>query len=121
MASRDVRKGMPDVGLTKDEFVARLREQFYDPIFDSVEVQISDVANAAWTAYSEYHKNPRKSPAGPEFSEPHAELPVEWLDTRRSIIEAERRQRNSGSPSRVLLINGSMRSDQTCPGEMSKS
>jgi multimeric flavodoxin WrbA len=36
-------------------------------------------------------------------------------------MEAEARQKSSASANRVLLINGSMRSDQTCPGEMSKS
>lgn len=44
-----------------------------------------------------------------------------FLETRRRIAQAQRRQRDRRSPSRVLVINGSARSDQTCPGEMSKA
>jgi multimeric flavodoxin WrbA len=37
------------------------------------------------------------------------------------ILNAEWRQKNRKAPSRILLINGSSRSDQSCPGEMSKT
>ncbi|MFN4140721.1 flavodoxin family protein [Aestuariivirga sp.] len=121
MAKIDVRKGMPDVSLTKDEFAARFREQFHDPGFEGAAAEIERIVDVAWTSYAEYHKNPRMAPAGPDFSKPDARLPVEWLAARRNIMEAERRQKSANSPSRILLINGSMRSDQTCPGEMSKS
>jgi multimeric flavodoxin WrbA len=38
-----------------------------------------------------------------------------------AIEAAQRRHDDPASPRRVLLINGSSRSDQTCPGEISKS
>ena len=48
-------------------------------------------------------------------------ISIEWLATREKIRAAERRQKNRKSPSRILIVNGSSRSDQTCPGEMSKT
>src|SRR5262249_26224211 len=59
--------------------------------------------------------------AGPEFKDPDFELPIEWLATRDAVFQAELRQRDPSTPSRVLLICGAARHDQTCPGEMSKS
>jgi multimeric flavodoxin WrbA len=46
---------------------------------------------------------------------------VEWLETRRRLRLAEKRQKDRRSRSRILIICGASRSDQTCPGEMSKS
>jgi hypothetical protein len=121
MTKIDVRKGMPGVELDKAEFTARFTEQFFDPVFERSPAEVAALADAAWNGYIEYRKNPRKERAGPELSDPDEMLPVEWLHTRRQIMEAEARQKSSASANRVLLINGSMRSDQTCPGEMSKS
>jgi multimeric flavodoxin WrbA len=121
MTKIDVRKGMPGVELDKAEFTARFTEQFFDPVFERSPAEVAALADAAWNGYIEYRKNPRKEQAGLELSDPDAMLPVEWLHTRRQIREAEARQKSSASANRILLINGSMRSDQTCPGEMSKS
>jgi len=115
------RKGMPDVHLSKDEFNRRFRNRFFDPAFGKNEAALATIIDTAWKGYDDYRKNPRKMPAGPEFAKPDAKLPVEWLETRRRIKEAEARQKNPRSPPRILLINGSMRSDHTCPGEISKS
>ncbi|MBC8038198.1 MAG: flavodoxin family protein [Rhizobiales bacterium] len=115
------RKGMPDVQIGKHEFNRRFRNRFFDPAFDGHEAAIAAIVETAWDGYHEYRKNPRKVRAGKGFSKPDAKLPVEWLETRRCIKEAEARQKKSASPNRILLINGSMRSDQSCPGEMSKS
>lgn len=112
---------MPSVALQREEFIARFREQFYDPAFDGQPAEIAKLADIAWDGYEQYRKNPREERAGPGFAEPEALLPAEWLQTRASIDTAEKRQKDRGSPSRILLINGSMRSDQTCPGEISKS
>jgi len=116
-----VRKGQGDVKLTREEFERRLRERFYDPEFQSVEHQIADIVNVAWKAYDQYHKSPRKRKAGPGFANPEVELPIEWLDTRRQIQQAEREQKDASRQSRVLLVCGAARHDQTCPGEMSKT
>jgi multimeric flavodoxin WrbA len=116
-----VRKGQGGVHLSREEFERRLRERFYDPAFDSVRAEIDRIVDVAWRNYHEYHKSPRKRKAGPGFADPEYELPIEWLDTRDRIIEAERRQKDPAAPRRVLLVNGAPRHDQTCPGEMSKT
>src|SRR5215471_1058575 len=121
MPKPKVRKGMPSVQLTKEEFSNRVRQRFYDPTFTAFAPEIEKVIAVAWKNYTEYHKNPRKRPAGRGFSDPKFPLPIEWLETRKAIQQAERRQKNHKSNSRILVINGSTRSDQTCPGEMSKT
>ena len=121
MTTIAARKGMPDVQLDKAEFARRFRDRFFDPAFDVNEAQIAAIVDTAWDGYDIYRKNPRKRRAGDGFANPDAMLPVEWLDTRRRIIEAEARQKDPATPNRILLVNGSMRSDQSCPGEISKS
>jgi len=115
------RTGQGNVTLSREEFERRIHERFYDPAFDAVRDEIERVVGVAWTSYHEYHKSPRTRKAGAGFHDPSHELPIEWLETRRRIREAERKQRQKRSPSRVLLVCGAARHDQTCPGEMSKS
>jgi multimeric flavodoxin WrbA len=114
-------KGMESVQLTEQEFRNRFLQHFYDPAFDAVSNELNSVMAVAWKAYVEYHKSPRTTKAGSEFADPEFQLPIEWLETRKRIKDAERTQQNPNSPSRILLINGSARSDQTCPGEVSKT
>jgi multimeric flavodoxin WrbA len=121
MPTPDVRKGQTDVALTREEFARRLRERFYDPAFDDVSAQIDAVVEVAWGAYHEYRKSPRTRKAGPDFADSEFELPVEWLEARERILEAERLQKDAAGPSRILLVCGAARTDQTCPGEMSKT
>jgi multimeric flavodoxin WrbA len=122
MAKRvKIRTGMPDVHITKQEFARRIRQRFYDPVFDKLGREIEKIIDQAWFVYDDYHKSPRVTPAGKGFADPKYQISVEWLETRRAIHAAERRQKDPKSPSRILLINGSSRSDQTCPGEMSKT
>jgi multimeric flavodoxin WrbA len=119
--SSDVRKGQGDVALTREEFARLLHERFSDPAFDAVRGELERVIDVAWDGYHEYRKNPRKRRAGDGFADPDFELPVEWLETRARILDAERHQRDAASPRRVLLVCGAARHDQTCPGEMSKT
>ena len=119
--TEDIRTGQGDVKLTREEFGRRLRERFIDPTFESVEPQVIDVIDVAWRAYDEYRKSPRTRKAGAGFAHPEFELPIEWLEARAAIEEAERRQRDPSMPRRVLLVCGAARHDQTCPGEMSKT
>jgi multimeric flavodoxin WrbA len=121
MAKVRVRKGMPSVALTKTEFSRRIRERFYDPTFDGLEPEIERIVETAWHNYREYHKWPRTRRAGPRYADPDFPLAVEWLQARDAIARAERRQKSSSSKSRILLVNGSSRNDQTCPGEISKT
>lgn len=116
-----IRKGQGSVALSKAEFRARFGERFYDPAFAGVRSQIDDVAGVAWESYHEYRKSPRTRKAGAGFQDPTFELPVEWLETRRRLRRAEKHQRDPAARSRILIVCGASRSDQTCPGEMSKT
>jgi hypothetical protein len=116
-----VRTGQGDVTLTREEFERRLRERFFDPVFQTVERQIAEIVDVAWEAYDTYRKSPRTRKAGPGFADPEFELPIEWLETRARLQQAEREQRDTSRPGRVLLVSGAARHDQTCPGEMSKT
>jgi multimeric flavodoxin WrbA len=117
----DVRKGQGSVSLTREAFERRLRERFYDPEFDNVEEQLADVIDVAWKVYDEYHKSPRTRKAGPGFADPDFELPIEWLEARDRVREAQQQHQDPGRRDRVLVVNGAARHDQTCPGEMSKT
>jgi multimeric flavodoxin WrbA len=121
MAKIKVRKGMPSVELDKAEFKKRFLTQFYDPAFEAVRGEIDKVADVAWDGYHEYRKAPRTVKAGKGFANPRYDLSEQWLDTSKAIKAAERRQKNTKSPSRILIVNGSSRSEHTCPGEMSKT
>ncbi|UYN95390.1 MAG: flavodoxin family protein [Enhydrobacter sp.] len=121
MPGANVRKGMPSVQLDRQEFARRLRARFADPAFDAVADEIEKIIDVAWSGYDEYRKSPRTRPAGAGHADPMHELPVEWLEARDAIRHAEARQKSAGARSRILLVNGSPRSDQTCPGEMSKT
>jgi multimeric flavodoxin WrbA len=116
-----VRKGMPSVQLAKEDFFKRVKERFYDPTFAAVMPEMEKIIDVAWKNYTEYHKSPLTRKAGRGFSDPEFSLPIEWLETREAIARAEKRQKHPKTNSRILLINGSTRSNQTCPGEMSKT
>jgi len=125
MKKRQVRPrvvaGTPSVELSRKEFVLRFHRRHEDPAFEKVSQSLDAVAEVAWKNYIEYHKSPRTRKAGSSFADPDYELSVDWLAARKRIREAERAQRKPGTRSRILVINGSARSDQTCPGEMSKT
>ncbi|MDI1287500.1 MAG: flavodoxin family protein [Reyranella sp.] len=121
MAKINVRKGMPSATLTRAAFAARLAERFHDPAFSPLKSEIERITAAAWEAYTHSRKAPDTRRAGAGFANPDYQLSTEWLATRAAIAAAERRHKSATAPSRILLINGSPRSDQTCPGEMSKS
>ena len=116
-----VRTGQPDVKLSRGEFNARLAERFYDPAFDAVRDQIVQIIDAAWDGYDEYRKSPRTQKAGPGFADPEYDLPIEWLEARERIRLAQIQHDDPAAPRRILLVSGAARSDQTCPGEMSKT
>lgn len=114
-------RGSPSVQLSRREFRARFLQRFADPAFADVRSELEAVIEVAWQAYRDYRKSPRVRRAGADFADPDFELPREWLAARKAIRAAERVQRKRSSPTRILVINGSSRSDQTCPGELSKS
>ena len=115
------RKGMPDPQLTEGEFRRRFHAQFQDPAFEGLRDELERVAGAAWDGYSCARKSARTRQAGPGFADPGYELATEWLEARAAVHEAHKRHDDRASPAHFLLINGSGRSEHTCPGEMSKS
>ena len=121
MTKPKVRKGMPSVAISKAEFIRRARERFFDPAFDPLQEEIGKIIEAAWNGYHEYRKTPRTKRAGPRYADPDYELAIEWLKARDAIARAEQHQKSPAAKSRILLVNGSSRSDQTCPGEISKT
>lgn len=116
-----VRKGQDDVQLPREEFSRRFRQQFHDPAFDGLQTEIDRLLAVAWDGYEHSRKSPRTRKAGAGFTDPTYDLSVEWLEARGAIDAACARQRDLASPSRVLVISGAARNDQTCPGEMPKS
>ena len=116
-----VRRLTQYVPLTRAEFRKRFFERFYDPAFDAVKSELEKVFDIAWDGYIKYRKSPRTQAAGPEFSQSDFQLPVEWLQTRKTISDAEQRQKNPASRSRILIVSGATRSEHTCPGEVSKT
>jgi multimeric flavodoxin WrbA len=116
-----VRKGQLDVSLSRAEFARRFHANFFDPRFARAPWAIEVLTEIAWRNYQEDRKAPRTVAAGRGFADPDYQLSMEWLDTRDRIHAAQRRHVRRGGPTRVLLINGSSRNDQTCPGEMSKT
>jgi multimeric flavodoxin WrbA len=121
MPEIEVRKGMPSVKLTRAEFQSRYRSRFSDPAFDRLGREIDAIIEAAWDGYSHSRKSPYTRKAGVEFADPDYDLSVDWLATRSSIQAAQRLYDDPTQVQRILLINGSSRSEHTCPGEMSKT
>jgi multimeric flavodoxin WrbA len=121
MAPVDVRKGMPSVELSREEFEKRYRRRFVDPAFKPLQRELDAIIAAAWDGYSNSRKSPDTRKAGAGFADPEYEISVDWLAAREAILAAQRRHDDASESPRILLINGSSRSDQTCPGEMSKT
>jgi multimeric flavodoxin WrbA len=116
-----VRKLRQYVPLTREQFRGRFYERFYDPAFDEVKPELEKIFERAWDGYIQYRKSPRTQPAGAGFADPAFLLPIEWLETRTAIHEAEKRQKDSASPARILIVSGATRSEHTCPAEVSKT
>lgn len=107
--------------LSREEFERRFLSSYADPAFDNVQTELRMVAAAAWDGYINYRKAPRTRKAGAGFADPDYDLSLDWLSARDAILTAQARYDDAALIPRILLINGSSRSDQTCPGEISKS
>src|ERR1041385_1320915 len=116
----DVRKGMPAVKLSREEFERRYRSRFRDPAFEPLQRELDAIVAAAWDGYSHSRKAPLTRKAGAGFSDPDYDLSVDWLAARDAILAAQRRHAHVSRPARIVLITGSARSKHTCPGKMSK-
>src|SRR5262245_66514352 len=113
------RKEMPAPQLDKDEFKRRYRERFYDPAFDSMQIEIDRLAEIAWDGYENSRKSPRTERAGEGFADPDYQLAIEWRETSRRVADAQRRPNDPSSPPCILLINVATRSEPTCPWKTS--
>jgi multimeric flavodoxin WrbA len=117
----EVVKGQGSTHLDKADFAARFRRHFYDPAFEATDAEIRHLIDLAWDAYESNRKAPRTRKAGAGYSDPNYDLSLDWIGAREAIEAAAARQRDPTTPSRILGICGSPRSDETCPGEMSKT
>lgn len=117
----DIRKGMPSVQLTKDEFERRFRARFRDPAFADLGPSLQAIVDAAWDGYRHSRKAPLTRKAGPGFADPDYPIANDWLAAREAIRNAQSQHDDPERPPRILIINGSPRSEHTCPGEMSKT
>jgi len=115
------RKGSPSPRMGRGDFRTRFLDQFSDPAFDPLRADLDRVADAAWDAYENSRKSPRTRKAGPGFADPDYELSIDWLAARERVIAAQALHDDPAGPRHVLLVNGSSRSEHTCPGELSKS
>ena len=82
MADVELRKGMPPVKLTKDEFQTRYLSRFTDPAFAPLHNELAAIFEAAWDGYSHSRKSPHTRKAGAEFADPDYDLSVDWLVKR---------------------------------------
>lgn len=117
----DVRTGQTDPAIDRAAFHDRFTARFQDPAFDAVAGSREAVEEVAWDGYHRYRKSPRTRPAGEGFADPAYALPEEWLAARQAILDAQTRHDAADGAPVVLLVCASPRSDQTCPGEMSKT
>jgi multimeric flavodoxin WrbA len=110
-----------DLHLDEAEFKKRYQEHFYDPRFQGLSAEIEKITEQAWKNYQDHRKAPVTRKAGAGFKDPTYDLSVEWIKASEAIKEAQAQFEDKTLPSRVLLIDASSRSDQTCPSEISKT
>jgi len=112
---------MPSVALDEAEYKRRFRAQFADPAFDAVAAELERVAAVAWDGYANGRKSPRTEQAGAGYADPDYDLASDWIAARAAVKKAQAEYEDPAQPPCILIINGSSRSEHTCPGEMSKS
>ena len=112
---------MPSPKLDEATFRERYMEQFRDQGFDAVRDDLERIAGIAWDAYAHERKSPRTVKAGPGFADPDYEISVEWIAANDAVTQARQDHQRPDGICRFLIVNGSSRSEHTCPGEMSKS
>ncbi len=115
------RTGQAPPPLGRDEFHLQFWRSFSDPSFNQVKEALVQVEQVAWVNYHEGHKAPITEKAGSNFADPDYDLSSEWKASSQRLAQLEALQKESQTPSRVLLICGSARNDGSCPGEISKT
>lgn len=120
-ADLEPRKGSPSPRLSDEEFKRRFLNQFQDRAYEGLSPELAKIAAAAWDAYANSRKSPKTRKAGPGYAHSEYDLSLDWITAREAIDAAQHRHEDPDGPLRFLLINGSSRSEHTCPGELSKS
>jgi multimeric flavodoxin WrbA len=110
-----------DLTLHEESFKTRYRENFKDPNFNELSEEVEKITDIAWRNYAEGRKAPITQKAGVGFHDPDYDLSLEWIKARAAIHAAQEEHADATGPRRILIISGSDRNDQTCPGEISKS
>jgi multimeric flavodoxin WrbA len=116
-----VRKGQIPGPMSRDEFRKRYLNTFKDPAYKSEWQSLVRIEAIAWDAYTSNRKSPLARKAGRGYADPDYILSDEWRDAKTAIEDADRRQKQPTTTSRVLVISGADRNDGSCPGEMSKT
>ena len=119
----NIRKEMPDVQLTKEQFKQRFRQRFADPAFAPLQAEIDRLADVAWNGYDEYRKSPRTRRAGPGFADPDYQLSGDWIEASRTVQDADRRARHAidhGWPTARTRLAPRTAASNRCPGRRSR-
>jgi len=119
--SRRSPQGYAQPASDRSEFERRFLSQFPDSNFAKHSQELAVITEAVWQAYNNSNKAPRIRKAGAGYSDPDYALSIDWIQTSDAIKIARHRHDDPAERQRILLINGSSRSEHTCPGEMSKS
>ncbi|MEO7634097.1 MAG: flavodoxin family protein [Sphingomicrobium sp.] len=115
------RKGMPSSQIDEAEFHKRFRSTFADPAFGAISDELDRVADIAWDGYNQSRKSPVTRKAGKGFANPDYDMAVDWIAAKAAIDAARKEYDDKSEPPCILIVNCSSRSENTCPGEMSKS
>src|SRR5512143_3304854 len=91
MAPVGIRKGMPPVELSREEFGKRYRSRFADPAFKPLQRELDAIVEAAWDGYRNSRKAPITRRAGSGFADPDYEISADWLAAREAVLAAQRR------------------------------
>lgn len=116
-----VRKGQSPGKLDQTTFLRRFMGHFFDPAFRGRDSVLHELADIAWQGHAAGRKAPVTRKAGPDFADPDYDMSVEWLEARKAVLQAQKRHEDQAAPARILVICASPRTDDTCPGENSKS
>lgn len=119
MAAPEIRKGMPPVQLSREEFERRYRSRYADPVFRSLQREL-DAITPLHGMPTATRKAPvtRKAGAGsiPNTRFRSTGWPHVPPSSRRSAATTRSTRRHASLSSMARLAAGT-----TCPGEMSKS
>jgi len=116
----EVRTGQASTRLSREEFEARYRAQFFDPAFEAVRGEVDRITRSHGRAYGKRAAKVRYAESGPGVCRSDAEFIRGMAGDEARDRGGGTEQKRTGGPSRVLVICASPRTDETCPSEMSK-